>query len=154
MARDKLVPDAVSSGWDTVIEEAEQFAAEYRDDGWEAAVVHPGDVTPLSDDPLGLDVLAPGDEFETVQALVEAHAFDSSHVYRQDSDGIVLVLTVFEATADDVAVLVPAFVSKHDLAELEAPVRESGQMPVHVRPLSDDMRTTFTVADPDLFFDQ
>lgn len=154
MVRDKLVPDAVSSGWDAVIEEAEQFAAKYRYDGWEATVVHPGDVTALSEDPLGLDVLAPGDEFETVKSLVEAHEFDTSRVYRRDDDGILLVLTVFEATADERAVLVPAFVSKHDLAELETAVRESGQMPIHVRPLSDDLRASFAVSDPDLFFNQ
>lgn len=153
MSRDKLVPEAVSANWDAVAEEAQTLADDYREEGWETLVVHPGDVTPVFEDPFGLDVLAPRSEFEEVKTHADASAFDTSHVYRQLSGNTVLLLLVFEATADSVAVLVPAYVSEEDLDRLFTPSREAGEMQTHVRPLTDDERVTFTTDDPSLFFE-
>lgn len=152
MSNDEVLPEAVSANWDVVIEEATEQAEQYREDGWEAVVVHPGDVTAVFDDPLGLDVLASRTEFERVQSLAESHTFDRSHVYRRDG-GVVFVLTVFEATADSVAVFVPTYVSKEDLDQLFDRARAADELPIHVRPLSDDARVTFVIDDPDLFFE-
>lgn len=152
MPRDPLVPEAVSTNWETVIDDAEAMASEYDED-WETLVVHPGDVTALFEEPFGLDVLAPGDEYERVERLAEACQFDQSHVYRRDTGGLVLYLTIFEATTAPAAVLVPAFVSKADLEQLAGPAREADEMQLHVRPLSDDARATFVANDPGLFFE-
>ncbi len=151
MSRDEVVPDAVSENWEGVLEEARAQAEQYRTDDWDALVVHPGDVTAVSGEPFGVDVLAPGEEYELVQTVAEEHDFDQSQIYRQAGE-IIFVLAIFEATADDVAVLVPLFLSQADLQRLRGRARERGAMPVHVRPLSDESRVTFTVDDPDLFF--
>ena len=77
-------PPAVEQRWGELLEDAETTAAEYDADGYETRLVHPGDVTPVTGEPYGLDVLAPGDEFEALEALVERATFDTSHVYYAD----------------------------------------------------------------------
>lgn len=154
MSRDKLVPKGVEANWNAVVEEAETLAADYREEGWETLVIHPGDVTPLFGDPFGLDVLASRSEFEQTRAFADEHTFEKSHVYRKSSEDVVLLLLVFEAdTEEPVVVLVPAYAAREDLERLFAPAREADEMHTHVRPLSDDERVTFSIDDPDLFFE-
>ena len=53
-------------GWSAVIEDMEATAAEYRERGWTALELHPGDsVLVDSDRRTGLDVVLPGPEFES-----------------------------------------------------------------------------------------
>ena len=145
-------PPAVADRWQELLADAEATAAEYREAGWETLVVKPGDVTPLDGDPFGLDVLAPGDEFEALEALVEDVTFDTSHVYRAEEGGVRFVIVAVEAGDDEVAVVVPAFLDLGEASDLEERALEEEVMYTHVRPLSDDARVTFTHSDPGLFF--
>jgi hypothetical protein len=106
-----------------------------------------------SDDHFGLNALAPDSEYDRVRSLVERHAFDRSHVYRRTDEEVTFFLCVFEATDDDVVVLVPAYATERDLDMLYPLARSAGEMPVHVRPLEYVERATLTVADPALFFE-
>ena len=148
-------PPAVGERWQALLEDAETTAAEYAADGYETLVVHPGDVTPVTGEPYGLDVLAPGDEFEALEALVGRATFDTSHVYHADEGETRLLVVVVEGTADDgdgdVAVVVPAFLAVDRTPELARQATDEGVMYTHVRPLSDDSRVTFTHDDPELF---
>ena len=146
-------PSAVADRWQELLADADATAAEYREAGWETLVVTPGDVTPLDGDPFGLDVLAPGDEVEALEALVDDVTFDTSHVYRAEEGGVRFVIVAVEAGGDEVAVVVPAFFDLGAATGLEERAREEGVMYTHVRPLSDDARVTFTHDDPGLFFD-
>lgn len=147
-------PPAVDERWEELLADAEATAAEYRERGWETLVVTPGDVTPRDGDPFGLDVLAPGDEFDALEALVEDVTFDTSHVYRAEEGAVRFVIVVVEAGDGEVAVVVPAFFDLGRVQGLERRAREAGVMYTHVRPLSDDARVTFTHEDPGLFFDE
>ena len=149
---DQGPPPVVEDRWEELLADADATAADYRERDWETLVVSPGDVTPLSDDPFGLDVLAPGDEFEALEALVESVTFDTSHVYRTEEAGVRFLIVAVEASDDEVAVVVPAFLDVGRAADLEERAREAGVMYTHVRPLSDDARVTFTHDDPGLFF--
>lgn len=149
---DQSPPPAVGENWQELLDDAEAMAAEYREEGWEALVIQTGDVTALDSDPFGLSVLAPGSEFEALDELVDRVTFDTSHVYRTDDGGVRFLIVVAEATADEVAVVVPAFLSLRDADTLEARASEEGTMYTHVRPLSADRRVTFTHDDPGLFF--
>lgn len=146
-------PSAVVDRWEELLADADATAAEYRQAGWETLVVSPGDVTPLDGDPFGLDVLAPGEEVEVLETLVDDVTFDTSHVYHAEEDGVRFVIVAVEAGADEVAVVVPAFFDLGAAADLEERALEAGVMYTHVRPLSDDARVTFTHDDPGLFFD-
>lgn len=137
------------------MEDAEATAAEYNENGFRTLLIHTGDATPLTDTPFGLDVLAPGDEFEALEELVEEVTFDTSHVYRTEEAGARFLIVVVEGTdADggDVAVIVPSYLDIASSEPLEERATEAGVMYTHVRPLSDDSRVTFTHEDPDLFF--
>ena len=149
---DQGPPPAVEDRWEELLADADATAADYRERGWETLVVSTGDVTPLSGEPFGLDVLAPGDEFEALEGLVEAVTFDTSHVYRAEEGGVRFLVVVVEAGDEEVAVVVPAFLDVGRATDLEERAREAGVMYTHVRPLSDDARVTFTHDDPDLFF--
>jgi len=145
-------PPAVSEHWNALMADAEATAEEYEEDGWETVLVHTGDVTPLSGDPFGLDVLAPGDEFETLEEIAGNVTFDTAHVYRNEAGDARFFVIVVEASGDDVAVVVPAFLSISQSDALEETATDEGVMYIHVRPLSDDARVTFSHDDPALFF--
>jgi hypothetical protein len=144
-------PPAVSERWEELLGDADAIAAEYDERGWETIVVHTGDVTPLDGDPFGLDVLAPGDEVEALEALADRVGFDTSHVYRIEEGNARFFLVVTEASDHGAAVVVPAFLSLPTSGPLQKKAREQGVMYTHVRPLSDDARVTFSHDDPDLF---
>ncbi len=158
MSHNGGLPESESSRWRTIIDEAETLAAEQE--GTETLVVHPGDVTPRFGDVFGLDVLAPGSEFEAVKTLADTHSFTRSHVYRHDGEAQSFFLCVFEAGPTDdgsdtdptAALFVPIYLGTQSLDRLAHEARERNEVPVHVRPLSDDERATFTCTDPDLFF--
>lgn len=147
-------PPAVEERWQKLFEDAEVMAAEYAEEGVDPFVVHPGDVTPITGDPYGLDVLAPGDEFEKLEALVEEASFDTTHVYYADEGGtrFFVIVVEGEANGEDVAVLVPAFLAIDRTPRLARQATDEGIMYTHVRPLSDDSRVTFSHDDPELFF--
>lgn len=153
MATEQGPPSELDSYWKALLAEADELGAEYEDDGWEVLVIHPGDVTPIDGEDFGLDVLAPGDEFEAVEELLEQATFDTSHVYHKSTDSLGLFVTVFEATGTETVVVVPIYATEREMQPLVTPATQEGEMRVHVRPLSDDQRVTFTVADQSLFFD-
>jgi hypothetical protein len=55
--------------WRRVFDDTEATAAEYRDRGWEALALHPGDVNPIPDE-ARLHVLLPGPEFDEANDLL------------------------------------------------------------------------------------
>ena len=145
-------PSDVADRWQELLVDADATAAEYRETGWEALVVRPGDVTPLDGDPFGLDVLAPTEEVETLEELVADVTFDTSHVLRAEEGGVRFCIVAVEAGEDEVAVVVPVFYDVDEAASLAERAREEGVTYTHVRPPSDDARVTFTHDDPSLFF--
>lgn len=145
-------PPAVSERWDTLMADAEATVEEYEERGWETLLIHTGDVTPLSGEPFGLDVLAPGNEFERLEETAESVTFDTSHVYRNEVGDARFFVIVAEASEDGIAVVIPAFLSISQSDALEETATKEGVMYTHVRPLSDDARVTFSHDDPALFF--
>jgi len=66
--------------WQRVFDDTEATAAEYRDRGWEALALHPGDVNPIADE-AQLHVLLPGSEFDAVNELLSGVPIESIRVY-------------------------------------------------------------------------
>jgi len=151
--------DAVASRvrpvWDRVIEDAAATAEAYREDGWDAIVCHPGDVTAVGDADAeredartGIDVLVPDDEFERVAAAVEGPgAFDEVDVFRAEERGIVFFVAALENAAAETAILVPAYYDVRNAEHFLATVAREGELRLHVRPL--DCRRVFTFAQDD-----
>lgn len=142
--------------WDDVIEDMEATAAEYREDGWLPIELHPGDVGVVTDpeeERFGIDVVLPGEEFESVLELVEAgRRFTSDQVFRARSGDIVFLVVAMETDARDVVVLAPAYYDVQFAEDLKAGVGELGEMRTHLRPLETDRIVTVSHDDPGRFF--
>ncbi|MFQ3319064.1 MAG: hypothetical protein ACI8UR_002079 [Natronomonas sp.] len=145
-------PSAATERWQELLDDAAAVADEYRENGWETLVLSTGDVTPLADDPFGLDVVAPTEEFEALEALVEGASFDTSHVFRDEDDGLRFLIIAIEASDHGAAVVVPAFLSLDEEASLAERAQTEGTMYTHVRPPDSGGRVTFTHDEPELFF--
>jgi hypothetical protein len=145
--------------WEAVLDDMEATAADYRDEGWTVVELHPGDVTPLppamggealDDDRVGLDVLVPDNEFETVEREAEDATFDSYDAYRAQAGSVVFAVVAVEATASELAVLVPLYYRAADAKEMARRALDRGRLDLFVRPLADDRRVVFSQEQPEL----
>ena len=148
----------LSNHWEDILADMEATAAEYREQGWEAMELHPGDVTTLApdeeDDTFGLDVLLPGDEFDELEGRVESGAsFDAYQVFRGEGSGLVLLLVAMEDETNELAALFPAYFDPSEAGEMREAAFSEGRMYSHVRPLDRRNIVTFEHDDPALFFD-
>jgi len=137
--------------WQRVFDDTEATAAEYRDRGWEALALHPGDVNPIADE-ARLHVLLPGSEFDAVAELLSGVSIESVRVYAAAGETTSYRLVVAENAASEIAVCVPTFVLDADRDALEAAAAAAGELGIRLRPLDDRDRVEFAVDGPDLFF--
>ena len=145
--------------WEAVIDDMETTATEYREAGWTAVELHPGDVTPLppvrggdavDDSRVGLDILVPDNEFEAVEAVADTATFDSYEAYRAQAGSIVFAVAAIEATASEDVVLVPLYYRAADAREMAQQALDRGRIDLYVRTLSDDRRVVFSQTEPQL----
>lgn len=145
--------DGVMELWEDVIDDMETTAEEYREQGWETYELHPGDVTPLpagqdqdggfADDRVGLDVVVPGDEFETIEPLVEGGQFDSYEAYRAEAAGVVFLVVAMKDQDAGRVVLVPCYYKIDDAREMLLRAEERDEMRTWVRPLDESKQVVF-----------
>lgn len=133
------------AAWESLTADAEAIADEYREDGWDAHVLSPGDVTPLADGerPFGLSVLVDSTAFELVESLSSTESFDDCEVYSHVTGPLVSLLVVERSEAAQTALLIPAYYNKAEAAEFLDTVRDRGEVPIHVRALGTEL-ITFT----------
>ncbi len=134
----------------------EATAAEYRDAGWEALELHPGDVTALptasarvESDRMGLDVLLPGDEFRELEELVEDAAFDEYDAYRGEEADVVFLVVAMKAPDEGLVVVFPLYYARREANEMLKRVAARGEMRTFLRPLDDSQRVVFSQEEPD-----
>jgi hypothetical protein len=136
--------------WEAVLDDAAATAAEYRDRGWTALELRPGDVTVDPDLP-GFDVLLADNEFAGLTDLLGGSGVDSYHVYRGSAAGVMFAVAALEDTADQRVALVPLYYSHAQLPTLESAAEATGRLATRLRTLD---RTAFVVEheDPGPFF--
>lgn len=140
--------------WQQVMADMEATAEEYRDRGWQAIEVHPGDVAVFSEDldRTGIELLPPDNEFdELADAFDEAGGFESAQVLRAETEGSVYVVVVLEDEPTETAVLLPAYYSPGQHEDFLDMIQTEGEVRIHVRPLNERRVLTFTNEDPELF---
>ncbi|MDY6765168.1 MAG: hypothetical protein SV377_05715 [Halobacteria archaeon] len=101
------------SRWEEVLADMEATASEYRDQGWDATELHPGDVAMVlpdeQDDP-GIDIILPKDEFQALQDHgMEDGGFDTIEAFQAGSPDFVYLLLAIEDTDSKHVVLTPAY---------------------------------------------
>lgn len=126
-------------GWQTVLEEMETIADNYRERGWETLELHPGDsVFVDSERRTGLDLLLPDPEYERLESLHSEYSFSEVEVFRAIDDSMVYLLVVEQDPAGEVVTLAPGY---YDVANAQSgleTVRETGQFRLFCRRLKDD----------------
>jgi hypothetical protein len=139
--------------WDDVLADMAATAAEYREDGWTVHECHPGDVAALDGDDPALDVVLPGDEFETVRrvAVEEGRAFEDCEVFRALDGSLVFLVVVERDATTETAVVYPAYYDAAAEEEFVQEARDVATLPTHLRGLDPEDRVTFTHDDPSLF---
>jgi len=137
--------------WQRVFDDTEATAAEYRDRGWEAIALHPGDVNPIADE-ARLHVLLPGSEFDEADELLSGVQIESVRVYAAAGETVSYRLVVAESETAEIAVCVPTFVLDSDREALEAAAADADRLTLRLRPLDDRDRVEFAIDDPDIFF--
>lgn len=142
------------SFWERLIEDMEATAAEYREQGWSAVEIHPGDVSTFSgeQDRRGFELLPPDDEFNNAAAAFdECDGFEAGEVYRAVEGGVVYVLVVLEAPETKTALLLPAYYNHGQETDFVEMLESTDSVPIHVRPLDERRVLTFTYNEPSLF---
>jgi hypothetical protein len=142
--------------WEQVMNDMAATAEEYRERGWDAHEVHPGDVGLFANDEkegrTGIDLLAPDNEFDPVaKAFDDADGFADAKVFRADTGGTVFFVVALESAETETAVLLPAYYSPPEHEEFMDMIYEDGEVRIHVRPLNERRILTFTHEDPSLF---
>lgn len=135
--------------WEATLEDAAATAEEYRERGWTALELRPGDVTVDPDLP-GFDVLVGDDEFADLTDLLES-GVDGCRVYRGSAAGVLFAVVAVEASAAESVVLVPLYYTPGSLQTLQSAGEEAGRLATRLRRLDG---TEFVVdhANPELFF--
>lgn len=138
--------------WNDVLADTDATADGYRDRGWTAIALHPGDVNAVVD-AARLSVLLPGSEFDEVNESVDPDALDSVHVYGATAGSTRFRLVVAENEDEKLAVCVPTFVLGTEAEDLRAAAERADGITIRLRPLDDRDHVEFSVADPDVFFE-
>mgnify|MGYP000020601981 CR=1 FL=1 len=152
---DTLTGDGLSH-WERVMEDMAATAEEYRERGWDAHEVHPGDVGLFADEETegrtGIDLLAPDNEFDPVaEAFDAAGGFENAEVFRADTGSTVFFVVALESAETETAVLLPAYYSPPEHEAFMDAIYEDGEVRIHVRPLNERRVLTFVHEDPSLF---
>jgi len=150
----ETLDDAELTNWESLIEDMSAMAEEYRDRGWAALEVHPGDIAAFPGEAgrRGIELLAPDNEFDPIAAAFDETAgFETAEVFRAVDGGMVYLLFVLEASDIETAVLLPAYYSHGNETEFVEMLETAVDVPVHVRPLNERRILTFTYDDPSLF---
>lgn len=140
--------------WERLIEDMEATAEEYRNSGWEAVELHPGDVSvfPGEQGRRGIELLVPDNEFDPMaEAFDAAEGFDSGEVYRASENSILYFLVVMEDESTETAILLPAHYSHRRETDFVEMLQSASDVPIHVRPLNERRILTFAHKDPSLF---
>lgn len=144
-------PPSMPGMWADIIEEATALAEEYRQAGFEVAVLHPGDVVPVPDDE-AFDVLLPGSEFDAVEALVESFDADEVEVFTATDAGFGYVVVVATDGDRRAAICCPLYYELTGIDEFVDAVTQAGAVELHLRPLSERPPVVLSIDDPSLVF--
>lgn len=146
------IPEHLEDAWHAFIDDFEETAESYRDQGYTVVEIHPGDVVPL-DDRVAFDILAPGNEFRALRELVDAFTPDEFSVYRARKGETTFAVVVAEDETNEVAVCAALFYHESRAQQLIQNAEHAGFFQVQIRPLSDDDHVVFKIDDPSLLFD-
>ncbi|AFK18328.1 hypothetical protein E6P09_06055 [Haloferax mediterranei ATCC 33500] len=144
-----------SNTWETVVEECEALADDYRERDWRVVVALPGDVAPVPGtgddvvDHVGLDIVVGDDVYSEVESAVEGTAFDEYESFRAVTNGLVYLALIVRATEDEVAVCLPLYYRLAETDRMFSLLADGATMRTKVHPLDPDKGVEFVHEDPE-----
>ncbi|RNJ25307.1 DUF7529 family protein [Halosegnis longus] len=139
------IVEGITANWESLLATAADVAAELDR---ETIVCEPTDVTVVpAADQFGLTAVVDDETFSRLDAL-DADAFEPTHVARAESDGLVLLLVVFES--DEQAVVLPLYYER--TADAEGVLRDHDELPIRVRSLTALEPVSFLLESPEYVF--
>ncbi|GAB6879252.1 hypothetical protein JCM17823_15260 [Halorubrum gandharaense] len=138
--------------WQDVLSDTDATVEEYRDRGWDALALHPGNVNPVSD-AARIGVLLPGSEFDELRERMDAVEIDTFRVYAAGEGGVDFRLVVAEDSDREFAVCVPTFLVTGEAEGLREAAVEAGGLTIRLRPLDDRDVVELTLTDLGPFFE-
>ena len=139
------IVEGITANWESLLATADDIAAELDR---ETIVCEPTDVTVVpATDQFGLTAVVDDDTFGRLDAL-DPDAFEPTHVARAESDGLVLLLVVFES--DEQAVVLPLYYER--TADSEGVLRDLETLPIRVRSLTALEPVSFVLDSPEPVF--
>jgi hypothetical protein len=126
--------------WESMVEDMAATAEEYRERGWEALSLDPGDVTVDTELP-GFNVLVPDNEFRELTDLLDG-SVDSYRVFLASAAGVIFAVVALEDSARERVALCPLYYRHARLDALREAAAEAGRLSTRIRTLD---RTSFVV---------
>ncbi|MDZ7746454.1 MAG: hypothetical protein U5K28_08040 [Halobacteriales archaeon] len=138
--------EGITANWESLLATADDIAAELDR---ESIVCEPTDVTVVpATEQFGLTAVVDDETFTRLETLDPAQ-FEPTSVARAQSDGLVLLLIVFES--DETAVVLPLYYQR--TADGEGVLRDhDGELPIRVRSLTALEPVSFTLDSPEYVF--
>ncbi|SEW21205.1 DUF7529 family protein [Natrinema salifodinae] len=146
--------------WDELREDARAIAEDYREEGWDAVVLEPTDVSPVeTDERTGLDVAVSAEEYEVVEDLIDgAVSITAADVYYrpladEGSDRRV-ALTVERDEDGETAIFVPLTYDVSAARSVFEAALVEEELLLHVTADATDRWVSFSHDDPSLFLEE
>ncbi|WP_396610536.1 hypothetical protein ACH9L7_09810 [Haloferax sp. S1W] len=144
-----------SNTWETVVDECESIADDYRGRDWRVVVATPGDVAPVPQpgdstvDHVGLDIVVGDDDYADLESAVGGATFDEYEAFRAVTGGLVYLALVVRATDDEVAVCLPLYYRLAETERMFSLIDDGETMKTKVHPLDPEKGIEFVHEDPD-----
>ncbi|WP_411967980.1 hypothetical protein [Haloferax sp. YSSS75] len=144
-----------SNTWETVVEECEALADDYRERDWDVVVAIPGDVVPVPGtgdsvvEHVGLDVVVGDDIYPDIESALDGVTIDEYEAFRAVKGGLVYLTLVVRATEDEVALFFPLYYRLAETDRMFSLLKEGETMKTRVHPLDPEKGVEFVHEDPD-----
>ena len=140
--------------WDDLLDDVQAIAAEYKANGWETLVLHPGDIATITEGDAGFRLIIPESELDELAEAVKGaeESFNEFELHRAPTDDLLLFIVVVKSSDYDYATLFPAYYEPDVDDEFVTAVREQGSVFTEITNLDQSRRYSFRHDDPSLFF--
>lgn len=139
--------------WEDLLDDVKTIAAEYESDGWETVVLHPGDVSTITEGNAGFRLVVPRSELKMLGEAVEGDekSFDEFELHRAPIEDLFLFVVVVKSSDHNQAILFPVYYDPETDEEFVTAVREQGSVFSEITNLNQSQRYSFCHDDSSLF---
>lgn len=155
MSREKINrSNKALAHWDDLLDDVQAIAAEYKENGWETLVLHPGDIATITEGDAGFRLIVPESELNALAEAVKGaeESFNEFELHRAPTDDLLLFIVVVKSSDYDHAILFPTYYEPDVDEEFVTAVREQGSVFTEITNLDQSRRYSFRHDDPSLFF--